>query len=207
MKRSMSFLVAIACASAFAGNLSAQSNAGQKMDDKMSGKDMKVTGCVAQSADMSHLMLNNAMMADAVAMAEPKGSMMKKDDMMKPMSYMLMSDADLKPHVGHKVEVTGTMAADGMMAKDHMEKNQMPKATGAMSDMHTITVKSVKMIANTCSYFLAQKCSAKSLTVRDHAAAYAVRSNSCAPKECFRECRFSLDSRFAVVLSSASSHA
>ncbi|MEP6919129.1 MAG: hypothetical protein ABJC89_26040, partial [Acidobacteriota bacterium] len=78
---------------------------------------------------------------------------------MAPMSYML-SGGTLKPHVGHKVEVTGMMkpmakgmakdtmapgAADkGTMAKDGMMKKD------AMATSGTLDVKSVKMVSATC---------------------------------------------------------
>jgi hypothetical protein len=73
------------------------------------------------------------------------------------MSYML-SGGTLKPHVGHKVEVTGMMKP---MSKD-MDKGAMGKdmpkdsaTSGSMAkdgkSMGTIDVKSVKMLAPTCS--------------------------------------------------------
>ena len=88
-------------------------------------------------------MLNNAMKA-----GDMKAQM--KDEM-KPMSYELMG-GNLKPHVGHKVEVTGTMASeksDKMMKDSKMDKMDKDKMAG---DMHgAINVKSVKMISATCS--------------------------------------------------------
>jgi hypothetical protein len=96
-----------------------------KMDKPM-GKEMKVTGCVAAGADADHFMLNDAMPA-----AKGGEKAMKAD--MKPMSYTLMG-GDLKPHVGHKVEVTGTAAKGKEMAGGHM-----------------MNVTAVKMLAPTCS--------------------------------------------------------
>jgi hypothetical protein len=129
------------CALATAGLAAAQTG---KMDhDKtMMGKETKVTGCVAQSADMSHFMLNNAMMSGD--MKEMKGEM-------KSMSYML-TGGDLKPHVGHKVEVTGMMnAGDKMMDKTTMDKDKMSKDSMPKPDMHSLDVKSVKMLSASCS--------------------------------------------------------
>ena len=114
-----------------------------KMDKGM--KSMSVTGCVAEKD--GHYMLNNAMMAGAT----------------KAESYGLMG-GDLKAHVGHKVEVMGTMDSKMMdkgkmdkmdkdkMSKDKMmEKDKMDKDKMAMSDMHgTLHVKSVKMMSATC---------------------------------------------------------
>jgi hypothetical protein len=77
----------------------------------------------------------------------------------KAMTYDL-TGGDLKAHLGHKIEVTGS--ADGKMVDkgkmDKMEKDKMSndkmmdKDKMGMSDMHgTLQVKSVKMISATCS--------------------------------------------------------
>ena len=116
--------------------------------DKMGqmGKGMKpmtVSGCVAEKD--GHYMLENAMMAGDMK-AMPAGDA-------KAMSYHLTGGA-LKAHVGHKVEITGsmnpkmgTMGKGKMMDKDKMDKDKM----GASDDHGTLTVKSVKMISTTCS--------------------------------------------------------
>ncbi|MEO7134639.1 MAG: hypothetical protein ABI024_10510 [Vicinamibacterales bacterium] len=109
---------------------------------KMDMKEMKVTGCVAQGAGMGQFMLNNAMMSGDMK-ADMKKDDMKMKDGMKPMSYMLMG-GDLKGHMGHKVEVTGTMGDEKMMKQDSMAKDKM------MADAKMLTVKSVKMISPTC---------------------------------------------------------
>ena len=143
MKRLM-IAMCCACVLGLSGIAAAQE---AKMDKSMA-KETKVTGCVAQGAEMGHYMLNNAVMSD---MAGMKKDTMKKDDM-KTMSYMLMG-GDLKAHVGHKVEVTGMMADAKPMAKDTMPKETMPKdtMTKGMMDMHTLNVKSVKMLSPTCN--------------------------------------------------------
>jgi hypothetical protein len=124
----MKFTIPALCCSCIIG-LAAFAGAQDKPAkmDKPMGKEMKVTGCVAAGADADHFMLNDATMG---------GDMAMKADA-KPMSYALMG-GNLKPHVGHKVEVTGTMAK--------------PKSgDAAMADAHALDVKSVKMIAATCS--------------------------------------------------------
>jgi len=111
----------------------------QSMDKaKDMGKDVKVTGCVAAGTDADHFMLNNATMAGD----------MKKEPAAAPMSYTLMGGT-LKPHVGHKVEVTGSFADE---KKPAMGADK-PAAAGDMAkahDMHALKVKSVKMVAETC---------------------------------------------------------
>jgi hypothetical protein len=103
-----------------------------KMDKGM--KSMTVTGCVAEKD--GHYMLNNAMMAGDS----------------KAMTYDL-TGGELKAHVGHKVEVTGSTDAK-MMDKgkmDKMDKDKMSKDKMGMSDAHgTLQVKSVKMVSATC---------------------------------------------------------
>ncbi|MBA3296846.1 MAG: hypothetical protein H0U19_07910 [Acidobacteria bacterium] len=105
-------------------------------------------------------MLTNAMMMDSMM-----GKEMDKDKMKDPamaghqmMSYELVGGSDLKAHMGHKVEVTGTMSKMDMdrMKKTHtmeMDKDKKDKMEmGKMSDKAMkLNVKSVKMVSETCS--------------------------------------------------------
>ena len=143
MKRVMT---AACCAMALSvAPLSAQNGTmdKDKMGKRTKGGTVMMTGCVADGTG-GHYMLTNAMMA-----GDMKGQM--KDEM-KPMSYGL-TGGDLKAHVGHKVEVTGTMAPDKMMKggrMDKMDKGTMDKDKMS-GDVHgAITVKSVKMLSATC---------------------------------------------------------
>jgi hypothetical protein len=52
------------------------------------------------------------------------------------------SSIDLRKYLGHKVSVTGSLAHEKM---DAMDKDSMSKATS------TFTVKSLKMVAASCS--------------------------------------------------------
>jgi hypothetical protein len=128
---------------------SAQSGtADPKAQDKMAKDDAKtvtVSGCVAETD--GKFMLNNAMMADKAAPATGAAAA----PAMAPMSYAL-TGGTLKPHVGHKVEVTGAMkpAAKAAMGKDTMAK----PATGDMkkdATAGTLDVKALKMVSATCS--------------------------------------------------------
>lgn len=128
--------------------------------DKGMMKDgsMTMSGCISAGKDSGKYMLTNAMMM---------GALMDKDKMakheMKPgmgdhvMSYELVG-GDLKAHMGHKVEVTGTMSKSDMdrmhtmsttdkMEKEKMDKMDMDKKMMSMK----LHVKSVKMVAATCS--------------------------------------------------------
>jgi hypothetical protein len=53
---------------------------------------------------------------------------------------IVSSDANLKPHVGHKIEITGT----AVPAKEAEEMKDVPKAD------HYMKVTAVKMISPTC---------------------------------------------------------
>ena len=149
-------IAAMACSA----SVFAQTPADQ-MGKKPMMKDgpMTVSGCVATVTGASGYTLTNVM-----RMGRGMAGMEKKDNMKPatsghPMTYQLVG-GDLKAHVGHKVEVTGTMAKsdmDHMGKTDHMAGEKKPgdkmpgdtMAGGQMKAM-TFTVASVKMIAATC---------------------------------------------------------
>lgn len=114
---------------------------GATADDKMAKQSptVTVTGCVAEGTMADHYMLNNAAVAT--------NGMMKNDAMSAdhPASFAL-SGGDLKPHVGHKVEVTGTISKMG-----HTDKDKMSPMAESAPKAATLKVKTVKMLASTCS--------------------------------------------------------
>jgi hypothetical protein len=147
MKRLM---MVLCCVCAIAAVPAAQTTPTEKPDkDKMMDPAAKkgavtLTGCVAAGTAPGSYTLK-----DATKEGDAAGAAVA--------SYSL-TGGELKPHVGHKVAVTGTMDAKaGMsgMGKDGMAKDTMPKETMAKpkeSDKTmTVNVKSVKMIAATCS--------------------------------------------------------
>jgi hypothetical protein len=107
--------------------------------DKM-GKSTIVTGCVAEGSETGRYTLTNG-----TTKSDATGK-----------SYDLIG-GDLKAHVGHKVEVTGTTADGKAMGKDKMmSKDKMEKGEGehkmATADAHSaLQVTSIKMLAATCS--------------------------------------------------------
>ena len=119
----------------------AAQSGGAMADDQMAKKSptVMVTGCVAEGAMADHYMLNNAMVST--------GGMMKNDGMSAdhPTSFAL-SGGELKPHVGHKVEVTGTISKMG-----HMDKDKMSATTESAPKAPTLKVKTVKMLSSSCS--------------------------------------------------------
>jgi hypothetical protein len=104
------------------------------------GKQMNMTGCVA----------------------EKDGKYILKDKK-HPDGVELMSSDDLKPHVGHKVSVTGMMQGDSAMAGDKMSKNNMSKDSMAKDNMAKdnmakdnmamsgFKVTSMKMVSEKCA--------------------------------------------------------
>jgi hypothetical protein len=140
MKRLIAMMcVATACTAAA---VTAQSASTMDKDNKMKDHDkmakgtVMVTGCVGDKDSMGHYMLKNATMSSMPDTTSGSSA---------PMSYML-SGGDLKPHVGHKVEVTGMMEKAKPMKMDKGDKKMDDKM--AMSD--TLKVKSVKMLAASC---------------------------------------------------------
>ena len=106
-----------------------------KMDSM--AKEQTYTGCV-ESAEAGRYSLTHVKAADAMKQnTKMKTDSMKGDammnDSMAPESLGLSSSAvDLSRHVGHKVSVTGA-------------------AGDTMGGMVTFTVKSLKMVAKSCS--------------------------------------------------------
>ena len=168
MKKTMAVLFSLACVSGLVGAVNAQvpgvpgtqigggQVGSQMMHDKNMPDDARVIGCVGQSADMTHFVLNNVKVVDPKANSPMKDeAAMKKDDS-KPKSYMLMSTEDMKSHVGHQVELTGAIVANTSGVMHGELKGQMPQelprqdSASSKSDVPTFAVKSVKMIANAC---------------------------------------------------------
>ncbi len=126
--------------------------------DQMGKKEMNqvsVSGCLTAGTAAERYMLTNAMMMKPGTMA--KEDTMAKDTMAKDhhmMSYELVGGTDLKAHVGHKMEVMGTLSKSDMdhMAKmdkmDKMAKDKM-MADKDMKPM-TLNVTSVKMVSAKC---------------------------------------------------------
>ena len=147
MKRQMtSMCVALAWSVAAVAAQDSMSKGGMDKMDKMAKGTVKVTGCVAAGSMADHYMLTHAEMShdamgkDKMAMEHDK---MAGDAMM---SYVL-AGGNLKAHVGHKVEVTGTLdkknGMGNMKAKDSTAKDDMTSST--------LKVQSVKMLSDSCS--------------------------------------------------------
>lgn len=99
------------------------------------GKEVTVVGCVA---------------------ANPGGGYMITDSA-GDMRYALVGDDDVAKHVGHRIEVRGTATdrGDGKVKVESKVKTDghtsEAKTTAKGDGMHFLGVKSIKMIAASCS--------------------------------------------------------
>ena len=118
----------------------------QKSDDPANGKGgaklSTITGCVAQSGALYRLdqaIISTDPDLDTQNRPSPEASQPPK-----MLSYAL-NGADVKAHLGHKVEVTGTLTSEGT-STDATAAKGVP----GMKSAGTLNVKSVKMVAATC---------------------------------------------------------
>jgi len=118
IKLQLMVMFVLTCSFAVVAQTSMSSDSSMKKSDSM-GKQMTMTGCVS----------------------EKDGKYMLTDKK-HPNGVELMSSEDLKPHVGHKVSVTGMMD-DNSMSGDSMSNHNM-----AMSGFK---VNSMKMVSDRCS--------------------------------------------------------
>jgi len=153
MKWSMSSVAILVAAVSSSVALGAQSGGrmakGDKMEkmEKMEKMHANYTGCIEAGSAAGSFILTHVATADHMGK-----DMMKKDDMAKdgmshdsiaPTTLTLTgSSVDLSKQLGHKVSITGSLAHEKM---DAMEKDTMARSTS------TFTVKSLKMVAATCS--------------------------------------------------------
>ena len=152
--------VAILVAAVSSVAVGAQSGSTMAKGDKVDKSEMmdaSHTGCIEAGSAAGTFMLTHVATADHMGKDMMKKDAMAKDTMaedamakdgmshesMAPTTLTLTgSSVDLSKHLGHKVSVTGSLAHEKM---DAMEKDTMSKSTS------TFTVKSLKMIAATCS--------------------------------------------------------
>src|ERR1700680_2362780 len=113
MKGSIITMVMLSCALAFSASAQAQQAA---------PKEHSMTGCLQKGAEPNTYMITDV---------EGKG----------PKTIgVVASSANLAPHVGHKIEVTGT----AVPAKDAEAEKNVPKAE------HYMKLTAIKMVSTTC---------------------------------------------------------
>ena len=111
--------IATAAALAFTVSVAAQE---KKAPAKKAGGEHTMQGCVAKGASANTFIINNT---------APKGP---------KVIAILESKENLAPHVGHKIDITGTDVPNAEAAK---MKNS-PKAD------HYMRVTAIKMVSTTC---------------------------------------------------------
>jgi hypothetical protein len=112
-------MLVLACSVSLLAQTGMSSDSPMNKSDSM-GKQMTMTGCVAEKD--GKYMLKNKKHPDGVE---------------------LINSDDLKPHVGHKISVTGMMQGDRAMSSDSMSKDNM-----AMSGFK---VTNMKMVSEQCT--------------------------------------------------------
>ena len=134
MRKLSMAVVLTACIAAVAAEAGQQKSAPQKPST--------ITGCVAQSG--AAYRLDHAIVATDQDVDTQNRPATEASPTPKTMSYVL-AGGDLKAHVGHKVEVIGTVATE----KPSKAAAEIKAAPG-MTLVGTLNVKSLKMVANTC---------------------------------------------------------
>jgi len=126
--------------------LAAQTGATDPIQKSKTAKadTVTVTGCVADKDANGKYMLNNARMGDTSSTAS-SATGTTGSTAAETMSYELTGD-NLKAHVGHKVEVTGTV----QQAKASKKASSAMGSTTNAANNETLRVKSVKMISDSC---------------------------------------------------------
>jgi hypothetical protein len=119
-------------------------------------KEITVTGCLAQGADATHYSLLKATPPQTVGTTgatATTGSTAAPGTEVLTVTYDLVGGTDLKAHLGHKVEVTGTAIPPSAAKTTDTAKEPAPRnAMGRGSEFQgAMNVKSVKMIASSCS--------------------------------------------------------
>jgi hypothetical protein len=135
----MKTVLSAICVVTLAGAAVAAQGAGAPgQEKKPDAGSITVTGCVAPGSAADQFQLTNATLGAAPPAAEKASD---KPKLGLGASYNLVGGTNLKAHVGHKVEVTGTMAKPDAAAKP---------APGGTAPAGTLNVSDVKMVSTSC---------------------------------------------------------
>jgi hypothetical protein len=150
--RQSSMCVAVACT--LAAGVSAQTTpltGGASQPTFGAEKKVTVTGCLERSsqsvATNDRFVLNNVVPSGPAA-ADTVGTS-GSEKPLKATSYRLdAEDSKLSPHVGHKIEITGTVE---QRPKSAAATPRPTGSTGSTPEAEKFTVEAVKMIASSCT--------------------------------------------------------
>lgn len=151
MKRLQSSIFAtVACALTVSASAQTTPTAGAATQPLFDANKVTITGCLerakdsAAASDRTTFVLNNIAPA-APAMTGTAGTS-GSEKTPKASSYRLDGeDSKLSPHVGHKIEVTGTVE-DGPMGT-----TGTTAGSGSAAEAPKFKVQTVKMIASSCT--------------------------------------------------------
>jgi hypothetical protein len=144
----------VAAALVLAASISAQDKPGPPMKDP---NHVTLTGCIAGGQQANTYVLTKA--PDPLT----AGVNATMSGAVPTINYLLIGEQDFKPHVGHKVEITGRIANDPAGgAKTEDKKKVEPPATTKDVDpkvkvterskieVRRLQVESLKMVSVTC---------------------------------------------------------
>jgi hypothetical protein len=109
---------------------------------KIEPANVTVTGCVAKGSEGGAPLLTHALTSEAIAKSKTAGTKAAKGADAKPMTYALAASTALDAHLGHKVEISGTIA------KPPAPVDAKPGMARRTYD--TVTVKTIKMLSARC---------------------------------------------------------
>jgi hypothetical protein len=101
-----------------------------------------VTGCLARGTEGGALLLTHALRTDAPAKPKAEATKAGKGANATPNTYALVGGTALDAHLGHKVEIAGTLAKPAPPVD--------PKPGMLRKTYDTLTVKTVKMVSASC---------------------------------------------------------
>jgi hypothetical protein len=153
-KTCISIGIAITCGIAATNAQSAAGTTQKGGNNPAKDGVVTVTGCVGQSPDGKRYMLNDAIMAPLPAAKAPAGAATAGAAGDKTVLSYVLDGGDMKPHLGHKVEITGTRSAQ-RAGKIDQASDPAKMDTGTMAMDHkdvggTLKVRSMKMVAASC---------------------------------------------------------
>lgn len=133
------------------GASAAQEKPAPTQEGSMDPKSVTVTGCVAQGATASTYTLTNI---------KPEAGAAQTDAPKPKVLALEGTDVDLRGHVGHEVAVTGVhvvpsaVGTTGTAGSERPAPAAAPQAAAKDDDEKptaAFTVKSLKMVASTCT--------------------------------------------------------
>jgi hypothetical protein len=139
----MRCLVSVVVAVMFSAGAAAQKpKPGGAAVKKVEPANVTITGCLTKGSEGGAPLLTHALMSEAIAQSKSAGAKAAKRADAKPTTYALAASAALDAHLGHKVEISGTIAKPPAPAD---AKPGMARRT-----YDTVTVKTIKMLSGKC---------------------------------------------------------